>query len=211
MAEMFRDLHKRTTVRSGWGGSGIHLFCPVSAGVNINQIPSIARFVYISDSNNVTISVHCTTKPFTKSLGGHGPRVPPPPGYATALRCAYVLYVGDLLLECELKRQSRHLANVRCLLITSLSAREFADAERRFKRMTLETLKHQEERAKQDAAEGAILPVGPGTSFSSTYRPNMAKVQYSKSVTASHSIIIGAYQQLYFFFDFVVVSYELCC
>ena len=98
-----------------------------------------------------------------------------------------------------------------CVSTLSTCSEYVSDAERRFKRMTLETLKNQEERAKQDAAEGAILPVGPGTSFSSTYRPNMAKVQYSKSVTASHSIIIGAYQQLYFFLDFVVVSYELCC
>ena len=34
------------------------------------------RCWYISDSKDVTISIHCTKKTFNKSLGGHGPRAP---------------------------------------------------------------------------------------------------------------------------------------
>ena len=56
--------------------------------MKINQITSIpGHFFTFPGHLNVTTSIHCTKKIFTKSLGGPWP--PGPPGYATDSRMSF--------------------------------------------------------------------------------------------------------------------------
>ena len=83
VAEIFRDLHKRNAFAGGGRGSGI-LFFLLTPGQNQASYLTSARFFYISDSKNVTTSIRCRKKTFTKSLGG-GMAPVAPPGYATGM------------------------------------------------------------------------------------------------------------------------------
>ena len=65
------------TTFAGGGGSGRD-FVPVAAGKDQSNSLNSGNLFYISDSKNVTTTIHSTKKTFTKSVGGQWPRAPPP-------------------------------------------------------------------------------------------------------------------------------------
>ena len=69
------------TFSGGGGGSRVvgEIF-PITPGKQQSDYLNGGTFFYISDSNNVTTSIHRTKKTFTKNVGGGMA----PPGYATA-------------------------------------------------------------------------------------------------------------------------------
>ena len=77
VAEFFRDLRSRPDSVGG-GGVVAEFFFLVTPGQNQPSYLTSARFLEISDSKNVTTSIRCRKKTFTKSLGGPWPPCPPP-------------------------------------------------------------------------------------------------------------------------------------
>ena len=66
-------------------GSGRNF--PVAPGEEQSDSLNSGHIFYISNSKNVTTSIHCTQKTLTKSLGG----VMAPPGYTTGLHLFPIL------------------------------------------------------------------------------------------------------------------------
>ena len=61
------------------GGSAIHFYVDYGCrSINFHQLRQLRDiFFTITGNLNVTTSIHCRKKTFTKSLGGHGPPAPP--------------------------------------------------------------------------------------------------------------------------------------
>ena len=81
VTEIFRDLRERNAFAGGGRGSGIQFFS-VNSTSKSSKLPHFRQVFGHSDSKNVTTSIRCRKKTFTKSLGGAMAPVAPP-GYAT--------------------------------------------------------------------------------------------------------------------------------
>ena len=91
-----------------------YIFFFLTPGQNQGSYLTSARFLDISDSKNVTTSIRCRKKTFTKSLGGGAWPPWPPPGYATGNHLLTKFNVNFfkrnlhcLLFQCVLELLSR--------------------------------------------------------------------------------------------------------